>query len=108
MLASHPAGLLGAFDLCHLLGFPAGESSVSRDLLDRMARNPVGGWRIADVTTVCKQFGASCAPPRGGGSHYTVLKPGKREILTIPFKRPIKAIYIKKLVAYLREEPANG
>ncbi|TPQ34291.1 hypothetical protein C2U70_17395 [Bradyrhizobium guangdongense] len=67
-----------------------------------MERNP-SGWRIQDVETVCAAHGAKCAPPRGGGSHYKISKPGKPEILTVPFKRPIKPIYIKKLVAFLRD-----
>lgn len=41
-------------------------------------------------------------PPRGGDSHYRISYPGKPEKLTIPFKRPIKPVYIKKLVAFLR------
>ena len=45
----------------------------------------------------------SYEPPRGGGSHYKVSKPGKREVLTMPFKRPIKPVYIKKLVRFLRD-----
>ena len=47
--------------------------------------------------------GRNAPPPRGGGSHYKVSKPGKLEILTIPFKRPIKPVYIRKLVAFLRD-----
>jgi hypothetical protein len=74
------------------------------DILDQMARNPAAGWRIADIQMACKAFGVTCSPPRGGGSHYKISKPGKREILTIPFKRPIKPIYIKKLVSFLRDQ----
>ena len=76
---------------------------MSRVTLDDMASNPSGGWRIQDVETVCAAHGAKCVPPRGGGSHYKVSKLGKVEILTVPFKRPIKPIYIKKLVAFLRD-----
>lgn len=75
---------------------------MSRITLDDMERNP-SGWRIQDVESVCTLHGAKCAPPRGGGSHYKVSRPGKVEILTVPFKRPIKPIYIKKLVAFLRD-----
>ncbi len=52
-----------------------------------MARNPKGGWWLSQVMKACSEHGASCEPPRGGGSHYKVSKPGKREVLTIPFKR---------------------
>jgi len=68
-----------------------------------MKRNPAKGWRISDIEVVCRAHGANCAPPRGGGSHFKITRPGKREILTIPFKRPIKPIYIKKLVAFLQD-----
>ena len=66
-----------------------------------MARNPTG-WRIQDVEAFCTALGIKCEPPRGGGSHYKVSYPGKREILTIPFKRPIKPIYIRKLLAFAK------
>lgn len=72
-------------------------------LLDDMKRNPAGGWRVSDIEAVCRTYGATCSPPRGEGSHFKVTRPGKREILTIPFKRPIKPIYIKKLVAFLQD-----
>ncbi|NEU94836.1 type II toxin-antitoxin system HicA family toxin [Bradyrhizobium sp. UFLA 03-164] len=71
--------------------------------LDEMARNPAAGWRIGQIGLVCEEYGAKLSPPRGGGSHFKVSKPGKKEILTIPFRRPIKPIYIKKLVAFLRD-----
>lgn len=72
------------------------------NLLDEMEANPKAGWRLDEVVTVCRQCGASCLPPRGGGSHFRVEVPGKREKLTIPFKRPIKPVYIRKLAAFLR------
>jgi hypothetical protein len=72
------------------------------DIVGQMARNPAAGWRIADIEVACKAARATCSPPRGGGSHYKVSKPGKKDILTIPFKRPIKPVYIRKLVAFLR------
>jgi hypothetical protein len=34
----------------------------------------------------------------GGVSHYKVSHPAAREILTIPHRRPIKPVYIRKLV----------
>lgn len=75
---------------------------MSRSTLEDMERNP-SGWTIRDIEVICSAHGAACSPPRGGGSHYKVSKSGKLEILTIPFKRPIKPFYIKKLVAFLRD-----
>jgi hypothetical protein len=65
-------------------------------LLARMRANPEG-WSIADVERVCRYAGLACTPPTGG-SHYKVSHPGLPEILTVPFKRPIKPIYIRTLV----------
>ena len=42
-----------------------------------------------------------CSPPRGGGSHYKVAHARMTEKLTIPYKRPIKPVYIRKLVAFI-------
>ena len=76
--------------------------------LEAMRRNPAGDWTIEDVEVVCRAFGAVCAPP-GGGSHYKVAHPALDDILTIPRRRPIKAVYIRDLVAFLdRIESKHG
>lgn len=76
------------------------------DLIAAMRRNPNADWSIADVQKACAQGGCECfAPTRG--SHWKVVAPGRPEILTIPAKRPIKAIYIRKLVAMLEEIERN-
>lgn len=69
--------------------------------LDQMRRNPQGDWTIKDVESVCAEFGIACIPPRSGGSHYKIAHPSIDEILTLPFKRPIKPVYIRKLVAMI-------
>lgn len=75
---------------------------MADDLLDRMKRNPQGDWTIKDVETVCAQHnGVSCKPPTGGGGHYKVSHPRISHIQTIPFNRPIKAVYIRQLVRFL-------
>ena len=71
------------------------------DLLDRMGRNPVADWTIADVVTVCAQHGVRSSPPSGGGSHYKISHPSQRDILTIPHARFIKPVYIRKLVRFI-------
>ena len=76
---------------------------MSFNLFDLMEANPRAGWRIDQVVTVCAHFEAKCTRPRGGGSHYKISKTGKKDILTIPYRRPIKPIYIKKPVAFLKE-----
>jgi hypothetical protein len=41
-------------------------------------------------------------PPTGGGSHWKVTAPDEEAILTIPAKRPIKPVYIRKLPAMIK------
>jgi hypothetical protein len=66
-----------------------------------MRHNPAGDWRLSDIEAICKEFGIDCRPPRGGGSHYKVSHPQMAEKLTMPFKRPIKAIYVRMLVKFV-------
>jgi hypothetical protein len=67
--------------------------------LERMRANPLD-WRIEDVAAVCRSNGVSFTPPNKG-SHAKVSDSLMIEILTIPYKRPIKPKYIKKLVNYI-------
>ncbi len=69
--------------------------------LDGMRRNPAGSWTLRDVTGLCGRMGIRCMPPSGGGSHYKISDPTQREILTIPHARPIKPVYIRKLVRFI-------
>lgn len=64
-----------------------------------MRQNP-HDWGIGDVESVCKEYGISCSSPKRG-SHYKVSHPSEHRILTIPAKRPIKAIYIRRLVTFI-------
>jgi hypothetical protein len=41
-------------------------------------------------------------PPRGGGSHWKVSDPSQRDILTIPQRRPVKPVYIRRLVRFVQ------
>ena len=79
-------------------------SMASADkLISSMRQNPAGDWSIADVARVCERLGWHCLPPRGGGSHWKVAAPGLDAILTIPAKRPIKPVYIRRLIALMDE-----
>jgi hypothetical protein len=66
-----------------------------------MQANPAGDWSIGDVEAVCREYGLRCTPPTGGGSHYKVSHPARRDILTIPSRRPVKTVYIRKLVRFI-------
>ncbi len=70
-------------------------------LLDRMRSHPLSDWSILDVEKVCREFNVRCVAPSGGGSHFKVSHPSQREILTVPFRRPIKPVYIRKLVRFI-------
>jgi len=68
------------------------------DLLERMRANPQADWTIADIERVCRMCGLTMTAPRRG-SHYKVRDPASRTALTIPARRPIRAVYIRALVA---------
>jgi hypothetical protein len=72
--------------------------SKAEKLLNAMRRNPAGDWTIEDIRKLCEMLGWTCLPPSGGGSHWKIAAPGLETILTIPAKRPIKPIYIRKLM----------
>jgi hypothetical protein len=71
------------------------------DLFEQMRGNPQGDWTIKDVQKVCRENGLTCQPPTGGGSHYKVSHPRIAYIQTVPFKRPIKPVYIKRVVSFI-------
>jgi hypothetical protein len=70
------------------------------DLLARMRRNPAGDWHISDVEALCPEYGLLFRAGRGT-SHCHAKHPAAREILTSPARRPIKPVYIRKLVRYI-------
>ncbi|MEQ8898642.1 MAG: hypothetical protein RID23_16270 [Roseovarius sp.] len=69
--------------------------------LEKMEQNPQGDWKVSDFEKVCRYHDIECDPPSGGGSHYKVTSPHLEGILTVPAKRPIKAIYVRKFVSYV-------
>ena len=68
-----------------------------------MRRNPAGDWTIADIQAVCDRLGWSCLPPSGGGSPWKIAVSDSEFILTIPAKRPIKPVYIRKLLELIKD-----
>ena len=77
--------------------------SGAQKRFDQMARNPKGDWSINDIQTVCRDNGLECRPPSGGGSHWKISSPYLDEILTMPARRPIKPVYIKAFVGFVRK-----
>ncbi len=76
--------------------------SKADKLLEQMRRNPAGDWTIGDIQKLCDRLGWQCFPPSGGGSHWKIMVPGHEAILTVPAKRPIKPVYIRKLVELVK------
>ena len=72
-------------------------------LLAQMRRNPAGDWTIQDIRKLCDRLGWQCLPPSGGGSHWKIVVPGSEAILTIPARRPIKPVYVRKLLEFMKE-----
>ena len=70
-------------------------------LLERMRANPRGDWRIEDLETVCRAFGLAFRKPGGGSSHATISHASQTRILTVVARRPVKPIYIVKLVSFI-------
>jgi hypothetical protein len=50
--------------------------------------------------------GVKLRAPRGGGSHYTVQYP--RGILTIPARRPVKPVYVRKFTEVIENLIGEG
>ena len=76
--------------------------------LEQVRANPRGDWRISDVEALCREYAALCEPSRGGGSHYKVGHPAIAAKLTIPYKRPVKPVYIRQLVEFIDEVRKSG
>ena len=68
-----------------------------------MIASPAGDWTIKDVETLCKGYGIRISAPSGGGSHFKVSHPSQTMILTIPYRKPVKGVYIKKLTRFVVE-----
>jgi len=56
------------------------------------------GRSTANVERLCRACGLTITPPRRG-SHFKVRDPQSGTTLTIPAHRPIRAVYIRALVA---------
>lgn len=69
-------------------------------ILERMRRNPTGGWTIADVQRLCDEHGVTLMQP-SRDSHYKAASPLLDAHQSVPYKRPIKPVYIRALVAMI-------
>jgi hypothetical protein len=73
-----------------------------------MRRNPALDWSIGDIQRLAGHLGWTCLPPSGGGSQWKITTPGSDMIQTVPAKRPIKPVYIRRLIALMDESGNHG
>lgn len=66
--------------------------------LEKMRNNPKD-WQLSDLVVIAGHYGISVR--QGKGSHVCFSHPEWNEILTVPARRPIKPIYVKKLVTLI-------
>lgn len=72
--------------------------SRARKLLNQMRANP-RDWRIDSLETIARRYGIEVR--KTGGSHFVFMHPDSEIAVTIPFKRPIKPVYITQFLALL-------
>ncbi len=63
-------------------------------------RNNPKDWRIDQLEAIAKHYGI-VVRKTGGGSHVIFNHPRWIELLTVPARRPIKPVYIKKFVSLI-------
>ena len=63
-------------------------------------------WRIASLEVVARHFRMTVR--KTGGSHFVFLHPESQIAVSIPFRRPIKPIYIYQFLALIDDiEPGK-
>ncbi len=67
-------------------------------ILKKMRDNPLN-WKIEQLETVVKPYGVRIR--KSGGSHVIFEHSRWIQLLSIPAHRPIKPIYVKKLIALI-------
>jgi predicted RNA binding protein YcfA (HicA-like mRNA interferase family) len=66
--------------------------------LARMRANP-RDWRIASLEAVAAAHGVNIRKP--GGSHVVFEHPAVAEAVSVPARRPIKPVYVRRFVALI-------
>ena len=60
---------------------------------------------MEELETVANRFGVDVR--KTGGSHFVFMHPNSDLAITVPFKRPIKAVYVTQFLALLDDIGAN-
>lgn len=79
--------------------------STAAKLLSAMRRNP-NDWSMPNVLRLAQHHGLEVR--NNGGSHCVFSHPLLAEHLTIPARRPIKPLYIKRLVTLIDQVQASS
>ena len=74
--------------------------SSAKKLLEKMRVNP-RDWKIDHLETVAERYGIDVR--KRGGSHVVFTHRNWVELLTVPARRPIKPVYVKKFVAMVSD-----
>ena len=72
--------------------------AIAQKLLEKMRNNP-RDWQIEQLEMIASHYGINVRKP--GGSHVVFTHPQWVELLSIPAHRPIKPIYVKKLLSLI-------
>lgn len=67
-------------------------------ILQKMRENPLN-WKIEQLETMVKSYNVNVR--KSGGSHVIFEHSNWVKLLSIPAHRPIKPIYVKKLIALI-------
>lgn len=67
-----------------------------RKLLDGMRGSPAGDWTISNLETLARRVRIESR--WNDGSHCTFSHRCTETILTVPARRPIKPVYVRKFV----------
>lgn len=67
-------------------------------ILQKMRQNQLN-WKIEQLETVVKWYGVNIR--KSGGSHVIFEHHSWIQLLSVPAHRPIKPIYVKKLIALI-------
>ncbi len=73
--------------------------------LAAMRENP-RDWRIETLESVAAAFGVNCRKP--GGSHVVFEHPAVIEALSVPARRPIKPVYVRRFVRLVEAVRESG
>ena len=74
-------------------------SMGSGDKIVNAMRNNPRDWAMAKLLSVASHYGLEVRST--GGSHHVFSHPSVMNSLSVPARRPIKAIYIKRFIALI-------